>query len=267
MSAPVELPGFTHFDFTARNYRHTVYKRGDDSQPGVLVIQELPGILPETIALAERLHRDGYTVYMPHLFGAINKPRGEILKNTARICVSLEFRVLANRRRSPVTDWLRALARHIQEATGGPIAAIGMCLSGGFVLTLMIDDSIAAPVMSQPSHADGMLNAEQRQSLGVPEADVSAAVERAKRENIPVLGLRFTHDVMCPRARFDHLEDLLGDNFRRIDIDSSLFNPNRIPLIAHAVLTADYVDEPGHPTRQAYETVVGFLQERLAPAH
>ena len=65
----MELPGFSSFDFGAKGYRHKVYKKGDDSGPGILLIQELPGIQPETIRFAERLHNDGYTVYMPHLLG------------------------------------------------------------------------------------------------------------------------------------------------------------------------------------------------------
>ena len=49
----------------------------------------------------------------------------------------------------------------------------------------------------------------------------------------------------------------------RIDIDSSLFNKNRIPLKAHSVLTIDFVDKPLHPTRLAYNTMVDFFRERL----
>lgn len=261
----IELPGFDSFEFVADGYRHKVYQKGDGSKPGVMVIQELPGILPETIAFAERLHRDGYTVYMPHLFGAVNRKGGESLKNLARICVSFEFRALATRFKSPVADWLRALARRMNEDCGGPVAVIGMCFTGSFTLALMMDDTIAAPVICQPGHVDGMLTRDQRASLGVTQAEIEASVARSEKENIPVMGFRFTHDVMCPKARFDYLAELFGERFRRFEIDSSLFNRHGIPVTAHAVFTVDYVDDPDHPTRKAYDTLIEFLEERLKP--
>lgn len=260
--ATTPLPGFKIFDFVHNGNRHPVYKKGDNSKPGVLIVQELPGITPETVALAERLHDDGYTVYLPLLFGDANAP-AEPMKNLGRICISLEFRVLANRRKSPVTDWLRALCRRMQEETGGQVGAIGMCLTGGFVLALMVDDTIAAPVLSQPSHFGGLFSADAMASLGVPETIVKEAVARSKRDDVPVLGMRFDKDIMCTKHRFDALSKLFGENFRRIEIDRSLYAKHRIKNIAHSVLTLEFVDRPGHPTRDAYDQMIGFFQERL----
>jgi hypothetical protein len=80
-----------------------------------------------------------------------------------------------------------------------------------------------------------------------------------------VLGLRFTADKGCPGARFETLRRELGRRFEEIEIDSSPGNPHGIPRRAHAVLTVDLVDEPGHPTRAALERVMAFLGERLKP--
>lgn len=257
------IPGFDEFRFVYGGFAHRVLKKGDGSNPGVLIIQELPGITRHTIQLAERLHADGFTVYVPVLFGEPNSPF-QPLKNLAKVCVSFEFRVLANRRRGPVADWLRALCRRMQEECGGvPVGAIGMCFTGGFALTLMIDDAVAAPVSCQPGNLDGMLGKQARASLGVTADDMAKARERSERENVPVMGMRFTHDVMCPRARFDYLQDQFGERFRRIEIDSSLLNPNRIPVTAHSVLTLDFVDKPDHPTRRAYDQMVDFFREQL----
>lgn len=257
------VPGFDEFQFESDGIAHRVLKKGDGSQPGVLIIQELPGITSHTIELAERIHKDGFTVYLPVLFGQPNSPY-EPGKNFVKVCISREFRVLANRERGPIADWLRALCRQLQQDCNGiPVGAIGMCFTGGFVLTLMVDESVAAPVCCQPGNADGMLGKKARATVGVTPADLDAAIERAKRDNIHVLGMRFTHDVACPRSRFDYLQDRLGQNFQRIDIDSSLFNKNRIPLKAHSVLTIDFVDKPLHPTRLAYNTMVDFFRERL----
>jgi dienelactone hydrolase len=58
---------------------------------------------------------------------------------------------LGHGRTSPVTVWLRALARHEHERCGGPgVGVVGMCLTGGFALAMMVDDTVVAPVLSQP---------------------------------------------------------------------------------------------------------------------
>ncbi len=265
MSTNTAAPaGFDSFEFAANGISHRVLKKGDSRQPGVLLLQELPGITRATLDLAERLHDDSFTVYLPVLFGAPDSP-WQPVKNFIRLCISAEFRLLTQRGRGPVSDYLRALCRHMQQECGGrPVGAIGLCLTGGFVLTLMIDAAVAAPVMSEPAHLDGALDAfRATPSVGVPAEDFAAAKTRSERENVPVLGLRFTHDVTCPNARFDYLSEQLGERFRRIDIDSSLFNRHGIKPWAHSVLTEDFVDRPGHPTRHAYDAVVEFLRERL----
>ena len=76
---------------------------------------------------------------------------------------------------------------------------------------------------------------------------------------------RFTGDVMVPAARFETLRRELGDGFISVEIDSSPGNPAGIKRIAHSVLTNDFVDEPGHPTRDALDQVLAFFAARLTP--
>jgi len=80
------------------------------------------------------------------------------------------------------------------------------------------------------------------------------------------LGLRFTHDPMCPPERFETLRRELGEGFEAIEIDSGKGNPHGIPRTAHSVLTRDLVDSEGHPTRAALDRVLGFFGERLRTA-
>jgi hypothetical protein len=79
-----------------------------------------------------------------------------------------------------------------------------------------------------------------------------------------VLGLRFTGDVLVPAARFARLREELGDHFIAVEIDSSRGNPHGIPRVAHSVLSHHFVDEPGHPTRDALDRVLAFLSQRLS---
>jgi dienelactone hydrolase len=80
-----------------------------------------------------------------------------------------------------------------------------------------------------------------------------------------VLGLRFSKDRAVPDARWARYREELGDNFIGVDIDSSAGNPHGIKRIAHSVLTEHFVDQPGHPTKDALDRVLAFLREKLKP--
>ena len=74
-----------------------------------------------------------------------------------------------------------------------------------------------------------------------------------------LLGLRFTGDMAVHGSRFETLQRELGDKFISVEIDSSSDNPFGIPKAAHSVLTEHLVDEPGHPTQDALDQVLGVL--------
>lgn len=258
------LPGFDSFSFTHEDTTRTVFTRGEG--PAVVVIHEIPGITPQVAAFAERVGREGFRTYLPTLLGEPGKPIsvGYMLGMTARACVSREFRVFASRGSSPITDYLRALCRKAHAECGGPgVGVVGMCLTGNFALALMADDTVMAPVLSQPSLPVG-LTPRQRASLHLSDADLVTVRRRAKA-GCTVLGLRFTGDRLCPPERFATLRRELGEGFEGIEIDSSRGNAHGIPATAHSVLTTDLVDEAGHPTRQALDRVLDLLRTRLRP--
>ena len=78
-----------------------------------------------------------------------------------------------------------------------------------------------------------------------------------------MVGLRFTEDRAVPAERFASLRQDLGDAFTAFEIDSTPGNAHGIAKSAHSVLTHDFVDEPGHPTRIAYDHVLEFFASRL----
>lgn len=258
------LDGFESFGFTHDGARRDVYTRGDG--PGVVVMHEVPGITPEVADFARRVADDGFTVFLPHLFGKPGQPLspGYALGQILHCCISREFHVLAERGSSPITEWLRALCREAHGRCGGPgVGAIGMCMTGNFALALMVDESVMAPVLSQPS-LPFPFGATRREALHLSDEDL-AVVRRRAADGCGVLGLRFTGDRMVPHERFDRLRRELGDGFEAVEIDSSPGNPHGIASTAHSVVTTDLVDDDGHPTRAALDRVLGLFHERLRP--
>lgn len=259
-----DISGFERFPFTHDGRTRDVYRAG--SGPAVIVLHEMPGLHPGVVDFGRRLLDQGYTVYMPSLFGRVNaeKTGRELLRSIARTCVSREFHLLADRT-SPIISWLRVLAAQAHDDCGGPgVGAVGMCFTGGFALAMAVEPAVLAPVLSQPGLPIG-LGARRKAALGLDVTDVTV-LEQRRETGLCAMGLRFTADKTSPRERFETLERLLGKNFFGIEIDSSPGNEHGIPSGAHSVLTTDLVDEPGHPTRRAVDEVMAFLAERLRPA-
>jgi len=262
----VALGDYTENSFIFAGKTRRVFRRG--TGPAVIVIAEVPGITPEVVAFADRVHELGCTAVLPHLFGVPGEPASG--RNSAQVaawcCVSREFATWAAGRTSPITEWLRALGRHELARCGGPgIGAVGMCMTGGFALAMMVDDSVLAPVLSQPA-LPFPISKRRRRDLGISAADLRVVKQRAS-DGVDVLGLRFSGDIACPPERFARLRQEVGDAFVGVEIDSSPANSHGIRKRAHSVLTDDFVDEAGHPTRDALDRVLGFLRARLlAPA-
>lgn len=257
------LEGFEARPFSVDGNEKTVFWRGEG--PGVVIMHELPGITPPVREFAIRVADAGYTVAMPHLFGVPGGPVSvaHFTRSLIQVCISREFRLLATGVSSPVTDWIRVLCRHVHEKCGGNgVGAVGMCLTGGFALALMVDPSVKAPVLSQPSLPGG-LGAARRCSLGISPDQLSTAKSRCENENLTIVGLRFTNDPLCPGERFATLRKELGSHFEGIEIDSSPGNPDGIARKAHSVLTVDLVDREGHPTRAALDRVMALFDQQL----
>lgn len=257
------LGDFTREQFSSGGISHDIYRYG--SGPAVIVISEVPGITPNVVKFARRVSGRRTTVVLPHLFGTPGRPPTGLyaMETIAKLCVSKEFSGLALGRSAPVVDWLRALARSEHERCGGPgVGVVGMCYTGGFGLAMAVDSSVLAPVLSQPSLPFGLDRA-RRADLQLSPADWERVQARARDEDLCVLGLRFTGDMMVPQERFRTLRDRLGDHFIAVELDSSSGNPYGHPKRAHSVLTEHLQDREGTPTRAALDQVLGFLETRL----
>jgi len=256
----VTLSDFDRYDATYEGTTRTVFRGGRG--PAIVVMHEIPNLHPGVIAFGQRVVDAGFSVYMPSLFGDPGAPvtARTNARSMVRACIAREFATWATSKTSPVTRWLRALARDAHAACGGPgVGAVGMCLTGGFALAMMVDDLVIAPVLSQPSVPFPITKAARR-DLGISDADLATIKQRS---DVCVMGLRFTGDVLVPTARFERLREELGDRFIAIEIDSKRGNAHGIPRFAHSVLALDYVDTPGHPTRAALDRVLAFFADKL----
>ena len=256
------LADYSEDTFTHEGETRRIFRRGE--RPAVIVIAEIPGITPSVVEFADRVVDLGCTAVLPHLFGEPGAKPSALgaMKVFVGGCVSREFSTWATGKASPVTVWLRALGQHEHERCGGPgIGAVGMCFTGGFALAMMVDDTLLAPVLSQPSLPLPILKRHKR-DLGISDDDLARVKERCAG-GAEVLGLRFTRDPAVPAARFQRLRDELGDAFVGVEIDSSKGNAHGIPRGAHSVLTEHLVDEPGHPTRDALDKVLDLFRRRL----
>jgi dienelactone hydrolase len=265
MTAPQgDLTGWTVAPFSAAGYTHDVYRKGEG--PGVVLIPEMPGLSPEVLGLGNHLVDNGFTVAAPSLYGT---PGAAALRPGAipvmlRGCVAKEFAAFATNADRPVAHYLRALARDLNEKTPGKgVGVIGECWSGGFALAAAVDDSVVAPVLSQPSLPIG-LTAKHRADPGLSEGELKVVEQRAANEGLCALGLRFSEDPLSPGARFKTLKDRLGDAFEVIEIDSKKGNEHAFGRMAHSVLTLEVRERDGHPAYEARKRVVQFLTERLS---
>jgi dienelactone hydrolase len=260
---PFTLEGFEMTPFTSSSGRtRDVYRTG--TGPAVIVIHEVPGITPLVAAFARRVADRGMTAVLPDLFGTPGRPVTipYVLSSMVKACVSKEFTTFALNKTSPIVNYLRELAAHEHEAHGGRgVGAIGMCLTGGFALAMSVDATVVAPVLSQPS-LPFPVNAKLKGSLGVSDEDL-LAVKRRADDGLCLMGLRFSNDKKSPGERFARLHQELGENFIAVEIDSSSGNPWGYKKAAHSVLTQDYFDEVGSPTRKALDDVLEFFTSRL----
>jgi dienelactone hydrolase len=266
MTAPsADLTGWTAAPFTGAGITHDVYQKGEG--PGVLVIPEIPGIHPMVLGLGNHLVDNGFTVAIPSLFGIPGHDItvGYTVATLARACVAREFMALATNANRPVAQYLRALARDLNDRTPGPgVGVIGMCFTGGFALAAAVDNSVLAPVLSQPSVPLPITPA-QRRDPGLSEAELNAVIDRTKNDGLCAIGLRFSSDPMSPGERFATLRQRLGDAFKVIEIDSSRGNEHGFGRMAHSVLTDQVREQDGHPAFEARKRVVEFFNERLSP--
>ena len=259
------LADWAESTFTWEGTTRPVFRLG--TGPGVVVVHEVPGITPEVERFARRVVDAGFTVVMPSLFGTPGRPASGpyALSQLVRVCIRREFVALHAGRTSPITALLRAVAAQLHQELGGPgVGAVGMCLTGGFALAMVLEPAVVAPVMSQPSLPLGV-TPRLRRDPGLSPADADVVRRRVAEEELCVVGLRFEDDPVSPRTRFERLGEWLGPGFQPVSVPTGPGTP--FPRRrAHAVLTHTFKG-PGAAERldEDVRSVIDFLADRLRP--
>ncbi len=259
------LDDFTARDISLEGASKRVYVAGNG--PAVIVMTEMPGISPQVARFARWVRDAGFTVYMPSLFGrdgaVPQADEGAMIYQ--RACISKEFRALGGGKSNPVTQWLRALARLAHQECGGPgVGAIGMCWTGNFALTMMLEPSVIAPVVCQPS-----LPLDQPSRLEISPEDLASVKQRLDQDDLTVLAYRFEGDKFCKAERFAAYNVALGQRFVARVLPDSAANKDLAPFFAqhvttpHSVVTAHLIDETGQPTLAARDEILAFFVLKL----
>jgi dienelactone hydrolase len=264
-----DLADFAAREVTLEGLTKRVYVAG--AGPAVIVMAEMPGISPHLARFARWVRDAEFTVYMPSLFGRDGAVPGEEegAKVFRRTCVSAEFCAFSVGKSSPVTLWLRALARLAHGECGGSgVGAIGMCFTGNFALTMMLEPSVVAPVLCQPS-----LPLDEPDGLEISSDELAAVRSRLDRDGLTVLGFRFEGDRFCTAQRFAAYAEALGDAFVGRVLPDNAAGTDEPPFFSryvrspHSVVTVHLIDEAGQPTITARDEILHFFTARLHGRH
>ncbi len=272
------MEGFDRTPFCSAKMVHDVYRIG--AGPAVLLLHELPGLMPEDITLARRLSCL-YTVYLPLLFGKPGDGHSFLRDSVSRVflrtpCWGSEFNCAAASNIGGIVPWMAALALHISaQSHGRGLAVIGNCLTGSIPLALMADDAVRpqlrCAVLSQPALPLGAwpfgkpLTQAGKVALGL----TSDQLRKAANAGVPTLAFRFVDDPVVPKERMEALTALFPKDSRKFEFypvypDLSCRHwTGATPTHHHAVLTAGNCEDSGSNGQRAYQRLLDFLAANL----
>lgn len=248
---------------------HSVFCLNDGStKPPVLLLHELTGLSPGTLAYAEELSKD-FTVYVPLLFG--EKEKISLVSGLSAFWVGglVEFFPggewdIPAHGSAPIVGWLRGVVQKIGERHQQQrIGIIGNCMTGTIPLALFDHPQVGAGVVAQPALPMRFwwyTNAD-KESLGLSTDDL----DKARGSQARIYGLRFETDCISDPAKLDTLRKEFGERFISGEIPASEYQMAGKPINAHSTLIGGWKkqDKAGQPSRDARERVRTFLLKEL----
>ncbi len=255
--------------FAHAGITHSVFCLNDGtSKPPILLLHELTGLSPGTLAYAEELSKD-FTVYVPMLFGEQGKfslvsgLRAYWFQGVFEFFPGGEWGVPSNGS-APIVDWLRDLVQTIGIRHGQPIGIIGNCLTGPLPLALLDHPRVRAAVVAQPALPMRVwwYTDEDRQSLGISHDDL----DKAKASTAKIFGLRFETDCIAHREKHKTLRETFGSRFINGEIPANAYQTHGKRVNAHSTLIGGWKeqDQAGQASRDARQHVREFLRKELS---
>jgi len=248
---------------------HSVFCLNDGTaKPPVLLLHELTGLSPGTLAYAEELSKD-FTVYVPLLFG--NKGKLSLVSGLQAYWVRgfMDFFPggewgVPSEGSAPIVNWLRGVVQKISNQHHAQhLGVIGNCMTGPLPLALLDHQQVQAVVVAQPAlpmrfwwYTDN-----DKASLGIAEFDIQSA----KASSAKIYGLRFETDCIAPREKQNTLRETFGHRFINGEIPASAYQSEGKRVNAHSTLIGGWKehDQAGQPSRDARENVRKFLRAEL----
>lgn len=227
-----------------------VYRSASGTMP-LIMLHELPGMIPQFTDTARKLAADGFRVYAPLIFG-VPEDKLRLARFFLQYCVAARMRALFwpdGDRGAGLTPFLLSLIDRVGEENGGAaVGVIGMCMTGGFALAGIAHPRGAAAVSCQPSLP--VLRRFTGRSTDILGAEVlGEAVERARQIGDCGRIYRFSTDPLSSKAHVGDFVDAFGAAVTAKEIPAE--------KAKHASLTADF-------SQTVYDDAVAFLRERLA---
>jgi dienelactone hydrolase len=255
--------------FTYADITHSVFCLDDGTaKPPVLLLHEISGLSPGTLAYAEMLSKD-FTVYVPMVFGEkgtfslVSGLRAYWFRGMTTFGPGGEWGVPAQGS-APIVSWLRGVVqtigtRHAQQRIG----IIGNCMTGPLPVALLDNSRVGAAVVAQPAlplrfwwYTDT-----DRKSLGLTDDDLQSA----RAGTAMIYGLRFETDCMSDAAKLQTLQEEFGNRFINGAIPANEYQHDGRRVNAHSTLIGSWKehDASGQPSRNAREKVRTFLLKEL----
>ena len=192
-----------------------VYVSKEGDKP-LVILHELPGMSPSFIDYCNRMACERFKVYMPLMYEEPGTEMGKIA--SLAYCTTRTFRDLfapdtSNAR--PFTAWLMELLQKISDDhPNTKIGAIGMCLTGGFVISAIAKPQVAAVAACHPT-APFFFNIH---TLGLSDAERESIIAGKEGKAIPcVKAYRYERDILCRETHMNAAKQLL-----RTSLDRSL---------------------------------------------
>jgi len=258
-SRPVSHKGVTH---------SVLCLNGDTSKPPVILLHELTGLSPGTLAYAEELSKD-FTVYMPLLFGEQGKLslvsglKAYWFGGVSDFFPGGEWG-LPSKGSAPIVNWLRGVVQQIGERHAGQhIGILGNCLTGPFPLALLDHPRVTAAVVAQPALPMRFwwYTEDDKASLGLAENDLAIA----KASTAKIYGVRFETDCIAPPEKHQTLSQTFGNRFINGAIPAGAYQTDGKPTHAHSTLIGSWKEQAqaGQASREARGRVRTFLLKEL----